>query len=108
MTKADLAAILADKAEITKKVADAAIGAFMEAVSGALAKGESVSLVGFGTFKVGARAERAGRNPRTGEPVTIPAAKTAKFAPGKKLKGLLNPAPPPEPPKAAGKAKKKK
>lgn len=108
MTKADLAAFLAGKVKITKKNAEVAIGAFMEAVSAALAKGESVSLVGFGTFKVGARAERVGRNPRTGETVRIPAAKTARFSPGKKLKDLLNPAPPPEPPKAAGKSKKNK
>jgi len=104
MTKADLVAFVADKAKITKKDADAAVGAFMEAVSGALAKGESVSLVGFGTFKVGERAAREGRNPRTGEAIKIAAAKSAKFSQGKKMKDLLNPAPQ----KAAGKGKKKK
>jgi DNA-binding protein HU-beta len=108
MTKADLVAFVADKAKITKKDADAAIGAFVEAVSGGLAKGENVALVGFGTFKVGARAAREGRNPRTGESIKIAAAKTAKFSPGKKLKDLLNPAPAPEPPKSASKSKKKK
>jgi DNA-binding protein HU-beta len=108
MTKSDLVAFVADKAKIAKKDADAAIGAFVEAVSGGLAKGENVALVGFGTFKVGARAAREGRNPRTGESIKIAAAKTAKFSPGKKLKELLNPAPAPVPPKAAAKPKKKK
>jgi len=108
MTKADLVAFVADKAKITKKDADAAIAAFMDAVSGALAKGESVSLVGFGTFKVGERAARDGRNPRTGESIKIAAAKSAKFSQGKKLKELLNPAPAPTPQKAASKTKKKK
>jgi DNA-binding protein HU-beta len=108
MTKADLVAFVADKAKITKKDADAAVGAFMEAVSGALAKGESVSLVGFGTFKVGERAAREGRNPRTGESIKIAAAKSAKFSQGKKLKDLLNPAPAAAPQKASGKPKKKK
>lgn len=108
MTKADLVAFIAAKANITKKDADAAVGAFVEGVSGALAKGEGVSLVGFGSFKVGERAAREGRNPRTGEAIKIPASKTAKFSPGKALKDLLNPPPPPEPAKGAKKPKKKK
>jgi DNA-binding protein HU-beta len=110
MTKADLVALVGEKAKITKKNADAAIGAFMEAISGALAKGEGVSLVGFGSFKVAERAARDGRNPRTGEAIKIAAAKTAKFSPGKALKDLLNPAPPPKaaPSKASSKPKKKK
>jgi DNA-binding protein HU-beta len=108
MTKADLVAFIVDRAKITKKDADAAVGAFVDAVSEALTKGDSVSLVGFGTFKVGERAAREGRNPRTGEAIKIPAAKTAKFSPGKKLKDLLNPAPVPEPPKAPSKSRKKK
>jgi DNA-binding protein HU-beta len=110
MTKAEIVALVAEKAEITKKHADAAVAAFMEAITGALAKGEGVSLVGFGSFKVGERAAREGRNPRTGEAIKIAAAKTAKFAPGKALKDLLNPPPPskPEPTKATSKPKKKK
>ncbi len=91
MTKADLVAFIADRANITKKDADAAIGAFMEGVSEALAREESVSLVGFGSFKVGERSAREGRNPRTGEPIKIPASKTARFIPGKALKDQLNP-----------------
>lgn len=108
MTKSEIVAFVAEKAKITRKDADAAVGAFMEAVSGTLARGESVALVGFGTFKVGERAAREGRNPRTGESIKIAAAKTARFAPGKKLKELLNPPPPPEPPKAASRSRKKK
>lgn len=108
MTKSEIVAFVAEKANITRKEADAAVGAFMEAVSGTLARGESVALVGFGTFKVGERAAREGRNPRTGEPIKIAAGKTARFAAGKKLRELLNPPPPPEPPKAAGRSKKKK
>ncbi len=109
MTKADLVAFIADKASMTKKDADAAVGAFMEAVSGALSRGESVSLVGFGSFKVGERAAREGRNPRTGDPIKIPASKTAKFIPGKALKDQLNPPPPKsESSKGSKKPKKKK
>lgn len=89
MTKAELTAFVADKAGITKKAAEAAINAFADGVSSALEKGESVSLLGFGSFKVAERAEREGRNPRTGEKIKIPAAKVAKFAPGKALKDRI-------------------
>ena len=110
MTKADLVAVVAEKAQITKAEADTAITAFVGAVSDSLVKGEAVTLVGFGTFKVGERAEREGRNPRTGEAIKIPASKAAKFSPSKSLKERLNPepAPVPEPPKAAAKPKAKK
>lgn len=86
MTKAELTSLVADKAGMAKKGAEAAINALMEAISETLGKGESISLVGFGTFKVSNRAEREGRNPRTGEKLTIPAAKVVKFIPGKMLK----------------------
>jgi len=66
MTKAELTTFIADKAGITKKAAESAINAFTDGVSVALEKGESVSLLGFGSFKVAGRAEREGRNPRTG------------------------------------------
>ncbi len=108
MTKAELAAFIAEKVKIKKKEADAAIAAFVEGVSSALAKGEGVSLVGFGSFKVGERAAREGRNPRTGEVIKISASKTAKFAPGKALKDLLNPPPQPEPEAAKGAKKPRK
>ena len=66
------------------------IDAFIDAVTGSLKKGENVTLVGFGTFSQGKRAARSGRNPQTGAPIKIPAAKTAKFAAGAKLKAAVN------------------
>ena len=86
MTKADLVAKIAEKAGLSKKDAEAALNAFMDAVKEALAAGEKVSLVGFGTFEVVQRAARKGRNPQTGEEITIPATKAPKFRPGKGLK----------------------
>ena len=90
MTKAELTAMVADKAGMTKKAAEAAINGFTEAVSETLEKGDSVSLVGFGNFKVAQRSEREGRNPRTGEKIKIPSAKIVKFTPGKLLKDRIN------------------
>ena len=89
MTKAELTAFVADKAGITKKAAESAINAFTEGVSTSLEKGEPVSLLGFGSFKVAGRAEREGRNPRTGDKIKIPAAKVVKFTPGKALKDRI-------------------
>ena len=86
MTKADLVAKIAEKAGLSKKDAEAALNAFMDSVKEALAAGEKVSLVGFGTFEVVQRAARKGRNPQTGEEITIPATKAPKFRPGKGLK----------------------
>jgi len=86
MTKAELVAKIAEKAGLSKKDAEAALNAFMDSVKEALAAGEKVSLVGFGTFEVVQRAERKGRNPQTGEEITIPATKAPKFRPGKGLK----------------------
>ena len=86
MTKADLVAKIAEKAGLSKKDAEAALNAFMDAVKESLAAGEKVSLVGFGTFEVVQRAARKGRNPQTGEEITIPATKAPKFRPGKGLK----------------------
>lgn len=86
MTKSELASLVAGKAGIAKKGAETAINAVLEAISETLGKGESISLVGFGTFKVSKRAAREGRNPRTGAKLKIPAAKVVKFTPGKKLK----------------------
>jgi DNA-binding protein HU-beta len=89
MTKAELTAFVADKAGITKKAAESAINAFAEGASSSLEKGEPVSLLGFGSFKVAGRAEREGRNPRTGDKIKIPAAKVVKFTPGKALKDRI-------------------
>ena len=89
MTKADLVSRIAVDGEITKTQAEKVVEGFISAVSGALAAGEKVTLVGFGTFSVGERAERAGRNPRTGELITISASRMVKFKPGKSLSGKV-------------------
>ena len=86
MTKAQLVAEIASKAGIAKSKAEKALDGFVLAVSAALAGGDKITLVGFGTFSVAARSPREGRNPRTGEKITIPASKQPKFKPGKGLK----------------------
>jgi len=85
MTKAELVAKMASMAGITKSMADKAVDGFVAAVSDTLATGDKVTLVGFGTFSVGVRAQREGRNPRTGEKIKIPASKNVKFKAGKSL-----------------------
>ena len=90
MNKTELIAAVAEKAEISKKDAEKAVKAFTDAVAEALAKGGKVQLVGFGNFEVSERPAREGRNPRTGETMTIAASKTPKFKPGKALKDEIN------------------
>lgn len=85
MTKAELAAKVSSAAGITKSQAEKAVDGFVSAVSGALVSGDKITLVGFGTFSVGERAKREGRNPRTGEKIMIPASKNVKFKAGKTL-----------------------
>ena len=86
MTKADLIARMADDSGTTKAVAEKALNSFIDAVTEALSKGDKITLVGFGTFSVSERAQREGRNPRTGEKLIIEASKVVKFKPGSKLK----------------------
>lgn len=90
MNKTELIDSMAAKTGLTKKNAEAALNAFVETVSEELTKGEKVSLVGFGTFEVSERAAREGRNPQTGEAMTIAASKTPKFKAGKALKDSIN------------------
>ena len=90
MNKTDLIDHIAEEAEISKAAAGRALDAFVGAVRATLKKGGSVTLVGFGTFVVGKRAARSGRNPRTGETIKIKAAKVPKFRPGKGLKDAIN------------------
>jgi DNA-binding protein HU-beta len=85
MTKAELVAAIAKEAGIVKSKAEKAIDGFISAVSGALATGDKITLVGFGTFSVGERAAREGRNPRTGAKIKIPASKVVRFKAGKTL-----------------------
>ena len=89
MNKTELIAAVADKADLSKKDAEAAITAAVEAITAALAEQEKVQLVGFGSFEVKARAARVARNPKTGEAVQIPASKAPVFKPGKALKDAV-------------------
>ncbi len=90
MNKTELVAAVAERASLTKKDAEAAIKAFTEVVADELKNGGKVQVVGFGTFEVAERAEREGRNPRTGEAMPIPASKAPKFKAGKALKDIIN------------------
>ena len=90
MNKAELVSKMAEKSELTKKEAEAALNAFMKSVEEALVAGDKVQLVGFGTFEVSERAERTGRNPQSGETMVIPASKIPKFKAGKALKDVIN------------------
>ena len=90
MTKTELIDHVANQADLSKAAAARAVEALMDGVKKTLRKGGTVTLVGFGTFKVGKRAARTGRNPRTGDPVKIKAAKVPKFTAGKALKDALN------------------
>ena len=89
MNKTDLVAAVAAKAEISKKDAEAAVSAVIASITYALADGDKVSLVGFGTFEVKTRAARTGLNPRTGEKLSIPASKAPAFKAGKALKDAV-------------------
>ena len=90
MNKTELIEHIANNADMPKAAAARALGATIDAVKKTLKKGGTVSLVGFGTFTVGKRAARTGRNPRTGTAINIKAAKVPKFRPGKALKDALN------------------
>jgi DNA-binding protein HU-beta len=90
VNKSDLVDAIAKSADISKAAAARALDATVETIKKTLKKGDSVSLVGFGTFKVGIRAARNGRNPRTGETIKIKAAKVPKFSAGKGLKDAVN------------------
>ncbi len=90
MNKQDLVAKVADKDDISKQKAAQAVDAVIDAIKASLKKGDDVRLVGFGTFTVTKRAATTGRNPRTGEPIKIPASKRPKFTAGKELKEAVN------------------
>ena len=90
MNKAELIDQIAASADLSKAAAGRALDATIAAVHAALKKGGTVTLVGFGTFYVGKRAARSGRNPRTGAAIKIKAAKVPKFRAGKGLKDAVN------------------
>jgi DNA-binding protein HU-beta len=89
MTKEELIAKAAQDAGVTKTEAGKVLASILDSIEGALKKGDKVSLVGFGTFSVAARAAREGWNPATGQPIQIPATNIPKFKPGKKLKDAV-------------------
>ena len=89
MNKAELINAVAEKAALSKKDAEAAVTAALDAVAAALAEGDEVRLVGFGTFEVKKREARIGRNPKTKEEIQIPATKVPAFKPGKALKDIV-------------------
>jgi len=89
MTKAELVSKIAVKGEITKSQAEKAVDGFVSAVSAALSGGDKITLVGFGTFSVGSRSQRAGRNPRTGEKIKVPVSNVVKFKAGRILSHRL-------------------
>ena len=90
MTKADLVNVVAADTGLTKKDAEAALNSAIAAVTAALKDGDKVQIFGFGTFEVKATAAREGRNPKTGEAITIAAAKKPAFSASKVLKDALN------------------
>ena len=89
MNRADLVTRIAKDADITRRQAEQALNALVSSVQEALSRGDSVTLVGFGTFSVMSRAARKGRNPQTGREIFIPASKTPKFKAGKSLREVI-------------------
>jgi DNA-binding protein HU-beta len=85
MNKGELVESMANAAGISKAAAERALTGLLDSISGALAKGDKVTLVGFGTFSVSKRSARQGRNPQTGAAINIPARTVARFKPGSKL-----------------------
>lgn len=90
MNKTELISAIAEKSKMTNKEAAIALNATLEVIGETLAKGDSVSLIGFGTFETRERSERLGKNPRTGEEILIPACKAPAFKSGKSLKEKVN------------------
>ncbi len=86
MNKAELISSVAEKTELTKKDSEKAVNAVLETIGAALGNGDKVQLVGFGTFEIRERAARKGRNPQTGEEISIAAARVPVFKAGKSLR----------------------
>jgi len=89
MTKKDLIQVVSKKANLTNKAAAEAVQAFLNGIRDSLKRGEKVVITGFGTFSIRRRAQRTGRNPKTGEKITIVARKAPGFTPGKTLKKIV-------------------
>src|ERR687895_2252673 len=101
MTKAELVEDVARAAELTKKDAERLVEIVFESIIDTLNQGEKIELRGFGSFRVRERGARRGRNPKTGDPVDIPAKRVPYFKPGKELKELINEEPGASPPSAS-------
>ncbi len=114
MNKGELIEAIAHSCELSKAQADRVVGSLISTIEGELKKGNDVQLIGFGTFKVAARAARTAKNPQTGATVKVAARKVPKFTPGKALKDVVNgnkakkAAPKAAPAKAGAKAAAKK
>lgn len=91
MNKGELIDAIADEAQVTKKQADAVLSAALETIIGAVADGEKVTLVGFGSFEARDRKAREGRNPKSGEKMHIPASTIPAFSPGKSFRERVHP-----------------
>ena len=89
MNKSELIAHIASRADLSKSSAAAAVDSFFEGVTKALKKGDSITFVGFGTFKTSQRKARTARNPQTGAPIKIKARRVVRFTPGKALKNTV-------------------
>ncbi|MDN3555899.1 HU family DNA-binding protein [Halomonas maura] len=89
MRKPELAAAIAERADLSKDKASQVLNVILDEITGSVSDGKDVSLIGFGTFTVRERAARTGKNPQTGQPLTIPASKTVAFKPGKGLKDAV-------------------
>ena len=89
MRKPELAALIAERVDLSKDKASQVLNCTLEEIAGSLAKGDDVTLIGFGTFTVRERAARVGKNPQTGAPLSIPASKNVAFKPGKNLKDAV-------------------
>lgn len=89
MRKPELASAIAERADLSKDKAGQVLNVILDEITGCVSKGQDVSLIGFGSFTVRERAARTGKNPQTGEPLSIPASKTVAFKPGKSLKDAV-------------------
>ena len=89
MRKPELAAAIAERADLSKDKASQVLNVILDEITGSVAQGQDVALIGFGTFAVRERAARTGKNPQTGQPLTIPASKIVAFKPGKGLKDAV-------------------
>ncbi len=90
MNKQELIDLVSEEVEVSKASANKILDALLHTIKNAVAEGDSVQLIGFGSFSIGERAARTGRNPKTGEPIEIAAARTVKFTAGKAFKEAVN------------------